>query len=50
MRRIYDAEFFEWVCPYTGKTCYGFECDACEVEAEEKRKMEELDKAESEER
>lgn len=48
MKRTYDAEFFNGKCPYTDKPCYEWECDTCEVEAEEKKSMEELDKAESE--
>ena len=48
MKRTYDAEFFDGKCPYTDKPCYEWECDTCEVEAEEKKSMEELDKAESE--
>lgn len=52
MKRVYDAKFFEGKCPYTDKPCYEWECDTCEVEAQEKKDMEELnkaDKAESEE-
>ena len=48
MRRIWDAEFFDGKCPYTDKPCTDWECDTCEIEAEEKKSMEELDKAESE--
>lgn len=42
MKRIYDAEIFNGKCPYTGKPCYDWECIICEVEAEEKKSMEEL--------
>ena len=48
MRHTYDEEFFEGKCPYTGKLCYFWECDTCEIEAEEKKSIEELDRAESE--
>lgn len=49
MKRTYDAERFEGKCPYTDKPCNEWECDTCEIEAEEKKSMEELDRAESEE-
>ena len=49
MKRTYDAEFFDGKCPYTGKPCYEWECNTCEVEEQEKKNMEELDKAKSEE-
>ena len=40
------AKFFDGKCPYTNKPCYDWECDTCEVDAEEKKSMEELDRAE----
>ena len=49
MKRTWDAELFDGKCPYTGEPCYDWECDTCEIEAEEKKSMEELDRAESEE-
>lgn len=48
MKRTWDAEFFDGKCPYTDNPCYEWECDTCEIEAEEKKSMEELDRAESE--
>ena len=50
MKRIYDAEFFDGKCPYTDKPCYEWECNSCEVDAQAKKGMEELDKAESEDK
>lgn len=50
MKRTYDAKRFDGKCPYTDKPCYEWECDTCEIEAEEKKSMEELDRAESEEK
>lgn len=35
MKQVYDAEFFDGKCPYTGKPCYEWECNTCEVEAQE---------------
>lgn len=35
MKRTYDAEFFDGKCPYTDKPCYEWECNTCEVEAQE---------------
>lgn len=35
MKRTYDAEFFDGKCPYTGKPCYEWECNSCEVDAQE---------------
>lgn len=49
IKRTYDAKRFDGKCPYTGKPCYEWECDICEIEAEEKKSMEALDRAESEE-
>lgn len=46
MKRTYDAEFFDGECPYTGKPCYEWECDTCEVEAQEKEAMKAVDNAE----
>ena len=46
MKRTYDAEFFDGKCPYTGKSCYEWECDTCEVEAQEKEAMKAVDDAE----
>ena len=46
MKRIYDAEFFDGKCPYTGKPCYEWECDTCEVEVREKESMQSFDDAE----
>lgn len=46
MRRTYDAEFFDGKCPYTGKPCYEWECDTCEVEMQEKESMKAVDDAE----
>lgn len=48
MKRMWDEEFFDGKCPYTDNPCYEWECDTCEIEAEEKKSMKELDKAESE--
>ena len=49
MKQVYDAEFLDGKCPYTGKPCYEWECNSCEVDSQEKKNMEELDKEESEE-
>ena len=43
-----NAEIFNGKCPYTGNLCNVWECDTCDIEAEEKKSMEEFDKAESE--
>lgn len=48
MKRTYDAEFFDGKCPYTGKPCYEWECNSCEVDAQAKKDMEEVDKADKE--
>ena len=51
MKRTYDAEFFDGKCPYTGRPCYEWECNSCEVDSQEKKDMEDLDnsdKAETE--
>ena len=37
-----NAEDFGWKCPYTDKHCDTFDCDTCEVNAEEERWAEEL--------
>ena len=39
MKRECDAEFFAYRCPYTDKPCYDWDCDDCEVEAEERAWM-----------
>lgn len=49
MKRTYDAEYFGGKCPYTDKPCNEWECGTCEIDAQEKEAMEELDRAESEE-
>lgn len=36
------AEDFGWKCPYTDKHCDTFDCENCEVNAEEERWSEEL--------
>lgn len=36
------AETFGWKCPYTDKHCDTFDCEHCEVNAEEERWAEEL--------
>lgn len=43
MKRTYDAEFFDGKCPYTGKPCYEWECNICEVEMQEKESMKDVD-------
>lgn len=48
MKRTYDAEFFNGRCPYTDKPCCEWECDTCEIDAQEKKDAEELDRAERE--
>lgn len=48
MKRTYDTEYFGGKCPYTDKPCNEWECDTCEIDAQEKEAMEELDRAESE--
>jgi hypothetical protein len=53
----YYAEFFDGKCPYTGKSCYEWKCDTCEVEKQEREYIQALnneyihalDSAESEE-
>lgn len=47
-KRTYDAELFDGKCPYTDKPCYDWECNTCEIDAQEKEAIEELDRAESE--
>ena len=37
---------FDGYCPYTGEQCLDWNCEDCEVEAEEGRWLEELDKEE----
>lgn len=37
----YDRIFFDGKCPYTGKPCDKWECDACEVELQERKEQEE---------
>ncbi len=43
MKRTWDAEFFDGECPYTGKPCYEWECDSCEVEMQEREQAQLLD-------
>ena len=43
MKRTYDAEFFNWICPYTDELCYEWECDTCVVEAQEREAMKAID-------
>lgn len=39
----YERHIFNGLCPYTGKPCETFECDKCEIEAEERKWLEELE-------
>lgn len=43
MKRTWDAELFDGKCPYTGKPCYEWECDSCEVEMQEREQAQLLD-------
>lgn len=46
-----DEELFDGCCPYTGKTCFNaWDCANCEVEAEERLWMEELEEEDDDER
>ena len=41
-------ELFGGYCPYTDRLCSSWDCENCEVEAEEYKWLEELDEEESE--
>ncbi len=39
-----DCELFEYRCPYTDRVCYVWNCNECEVQAEEIEYMDNLEK------
>ena len=39
----YGKQIFHGLCPYTGESCETFECGTCEVEADERLWLKELD-------
>lgn len=46
--RIYDKEFFEGECPYTGKDCKDWRCGVCIVEKQERALFDDERKEQSE--
>lgn len=39
----YGKQIFHGLCPYTGESCETFECGTCEVEADERLWLKEID-------
>lgn len=44
--RSYRSNLFDGKCPYTDEPCDSWDCENCEVEAEEDKWLEELDEEE----
>lgn len=50
MGRVYDDDLSVNECPYTGRICYKWECETCEIEQEERKYMQASYEAESEDK